>query len=62
MTDVPPYAIVVGSPARSVRYMVSDWRLQALKIAWWNWDRRKIEKSRSDLLDLKTFLGKNTAT
>ena len=36
--DVPPYAIVVGNPARLIRRRFSDEEIaQLLRIAWWNW-------------------------
>lgn len=41
--DVPPYAIVAGSPARVVRRRLSEKdaaRMQA--IAWWNWEAERI--------------------
>jgi acetyltransferase-like isoleucine patch superfamily enzyme len=35
--DVPPYAVVVGNPARTVRYRFSDQTIQALlESKWWN--------------------------
>lgn len=37
--DVPPYAIVAGSPARVLRYRYSDALIERfLKLAWWNYD------------------------
>jgi virginiamycin A acetyltransferase len=37
--DVPPYAIVGGSPVRGLRYRFSEETLAALQtIAWWDWD------------------------
>ncbi|KAA2238312.1 CatB-related O-acetyltransferase [Salinarimonas soli] len=36
--DVPPYALVVGNPARVVRRRFDDDTIAALlAIAWWNW-------------------------
>lgn len=36
--DVPPYAIVAGSPARVIRYRFSEDIIAALlELAWWNW-------------------------
>ncbi len=35
---VPPYAIVVGNPARILRYRFSPSVIEALlRIAWWEW-------------------------
>lgn len=37
--DVPPYAIVAGSPARVLRYRYPDSLIERfLKLAWWNYD------------------------
>lgn len=44
--DVPPYAVVVGVPARILRYRFTQKQIeQLLKIAWWNWDCDKIAAS-----------------
>lgn len=41
--DVPPYAIVVGNPARVVRRRFSDEQVANLElIAWWNWPIERI--------------------
>jgi len=42
-TDVRPYAIVVGNPAREARRRFTDAQVAALlEIAWWNWPMEKI--------------------
>ena len=44
--DVPPYAIVGGSPAKVIKYRFSEEiikRLQDLK--WWEWDIEKIKRN-----------------
>lgn len=45
--DVPPYAIVGGSPAKIIRYRfppaVIDW---LLKVQWWTWEEKKILNNR----------------
>lgn len=47
-SEIPPYAIAVGSPAKVVKFRfdqpVID-RLQSLE--WWNWDHKKIIANRS---------------
>lgn len=44
--DVPDYAIVGGVPARVIRYRFSEEQIRALlRIAWWEWDRTKIEEN-----------------
>lgn len=41
--DVPPFAIVVGNPAKIVRYRFTDDQIESLlKIAWWDWNEDKI--------------------
>lgn len=41
--DVPPYAIVAGVPAKVLRYRYTKEQIRKLlKIAWWNWDEKKI--------------------
>lgn len=36
--DVPPYAIVVGAPARIVKYRFDEGAIaKLLEIAWWDW-------------------------
>ncbi|MEG3436226.1 Vat family streptogramin A O-acetyltransferase [Pannus brasiliensis CCIBt3594] len=45
-TDVPPYSIVGGNPARVIRKRFPDEAIEALlSIAWWNWDREKITRN-----------------
>jgi acetyltransferase-like isoleucine patch superfamily enzyme len=41
--DVPAYAMVVGVPAKVLRYQFTQNQIKQLeKIAWWNWDDAKI--------------------
>lgn len=41
--DVPPYAVVVGNPARIVKYRFDEEVIKKLlSIAWWNWPDEKI--------------------
>jgi acetyltransferase-like isoleucine patch superfamily enzyme len=42
--DVPPYAIVVGNPARVVKYRFNERQVESLlKIEWWNWTEDRIK-------------------
>ena len=44
--DVPPYAVVVGNPARVIRYRFPEDVIHKLqKIKWWNWSDEKIKSS-----------------
>lgn len=61
--DVPPYAIVVGNPARVLRYRFSAKDIAyLLDLAWWDFDRATLQKMVDagvwDSLDkLKAFCG-----
>ncbi|MFW5828730.1 MAG: DapH/DapD/GlmU-related protein [Planctomycetota bacterium] len=55
--DVPDYGIVVGSPARLLRYRFAEGtRERLLATAWWDWDRATLEDRFADLSDLDRFL------
>ena len=42
--DVPPYAIVVGVPAKVIKYRFSDEEIAALlRISWWDWPYKLIK-------------------
>ena len=44
--DVPPYAIVVGNPAKVIKYRFSENIIENLqKIKWWNWSEDKIKNN-----------------
>jgi len=44
--NVPPYAIVAGSPAKILRYRFEpDVIERLLKISWWDWDEARIKKA-----------------
>jgi virginiamycin A acetyltransferase len=46
--DVPPYAIVGGVPAKTIKKRFDDDTIRNLqKLQWWNWPYEKIEKSLS---------------
>ncbi|EFP64312.1 bacterial transferase hexapeptide repeat protein [Ralstonia pickettii] len=45
-SDVPPYAIVAGNPAKLIRKRFSEPQIeQLLKLGWWNWPREHIEEA-----------------
>lgn len=57
--DVPPYAVVIGNPARIVRYRFDAATInRLLKIRWWKWSEEKIGKALPSMLtdDLTEFL------
>lgn len=59
-SDIPPYAIAAGNPARTKRLRVSEsQRAALLAVAWWDWPEEKVT-SAIDLLsgsDIDQFLG-----
>ena len=45
-SDVPPYAMVAGNPAKTVKLRFSELQIEALlRIQWWNWAIEEIRKS-----------------
>ena len=45
--DVPPYAIVGGSPAKIIRYRFDEEIVnRLLRLEWWHWDLDKIKRNR----------------
>ena len=47
--DVPPYAIVVGNPARIVKYRFDEVTIQRLlKLRWWDYDFNDFDGVRPD--------------
>ena len=58
--DVPDYAVVVGVPARIIRYRYTPEQIEKLnKIAWWDWPDEVIRERYDDFyLDIEAFLEK----
>ena len=58
--DVPDYAVVVGVPARIIRYRYSADQIAALNsIAWWNWTDDQIRERFDDFyLPIDEFISK----
>lgn len=55
--DVPPYAIVGGTPAKIIRYRFAEYeREKLLEIQWWNKPREWIEQKHNYFVDIKSFL------
>jgi virginiamycin A acetyltransferase len=64
--DVPPYGIVVGNPAKLVKYRFLPKKIAELQqIAWWDWDIEVIKKALPFLLSnnidnfINVFKGEN---
>ncbi|MDH7463662.1 CatB-related O-acetyltransferase [Chitinophagaceae bacterium 26-R-25] len=56
-TDVPPFAIVGGSPARVIKYRFTDSQIDIIqKSQWWLWDEEQLNKRKyifeNELADL----------
>lgn len=44
--DIPPYSIAAGNPAKVVKKRFDDETIERLlKLAWWDWDIKKITKN-----------------
>lgn len=58
--DVPDYAIVVGVPAKIIRYRYNQEQINALnKIQWWNWSDEEIRERFDDFyLPIDAFISK----
>jgi acetyltransferase-like isoleucine patch superfamily enzyme len=53
---IPPFAIVGGSPAKSIRFRFSEEVIQKLlKIKWWCWDEKKMEQNKDLFRDAITI-------
>lgn len=62
--DVPPYAVVVGNPARVVRPRFAPAvAARLLALAWWDWDHERLRLALPDFrsLSVEGFLGKHGA-
>jgi hypothetical protein len=50
---VPPFAIVVGVPARVLRFRVDARIAERLQqIAWWDWNAEQIDTALADFREL----------
>lgn len=59
--DVPDYAVVVGSPARIIRYKYEPDIIEQLnKIQWWNWSDDEIRARYNDFFIPVDKFVKNT--
>lgn len=59
--DVPPYAVVVGNPARIKRFRFETDQIEKLlRIAWWTWDDEVLRFTQTELTDIDGFLTQYT--
>ena len=50
--DVPPYAVVVGNPARVLRQRYDDTTIKKLlAMRWWDWPAERITRNLSEIVD-----------
>lgn len=57
--DVPPYAVVVGSPGVVKHYrFYPDQIIKLLDIKWWNWPSYLIKERMQEFKDIDIFLQK----
>jgi phosphonate metabolism protein (transferase hexapeptide repeat family) len=60
--DVPPYAVVVGVPAKVIKYRFEPQvREQLLALAWWDWDHDRLAEALEDFrqLDAADFVARH---
>lgn len=59
LENVPPYAIVVGTPAKIKRYRYSADMIECfLKVKWWEWGKEEINANIDALMSPDIFLMK----
>lgn len=57
--DVPPFAVVVGNPARIAHYRFTpDVIAELEKIAWWDKEQEWISEKKDDMKDVDKFIEK----
>ncbi len=61
--DVPAYAVVIGNPARIVRYRFEPSVIERLQqIQWWDWSDEEIRAQVDSLKQINRLLARETAT
>lgn len=58
--EIPDYAVVVGAPAKIIRYRYSEKEIKYLnEIAWWDWTDEEIQERYDDFyLPIHEFIAK----
>jgi len=60
-TDVGPYAIVGGLPAKVIKFRFDESEIKRLlDIKWWNWEFEQIRKCYKDFHSVNDFIRKQT--
>ncbi len=58
-SDVPPYAIVAGAPARVKKYRYAPEQIEILlKVKWWDWDDTTLDENAELLMEPDRFFEK----
>lgn len=58
--NVPPYAIMLGNPARLAGYRFSEEQIKALlRIRWWDWSDKEIKEYEEYFYDIDLFIAKS---
>ena len=56
--DVPAYAVVVGAPAKIMRYRFSEEEIAKLQeIKWWDWPEEELKKHGEQFTSVAALLG-----
>jgi len=59
LEDVPPYAVVVGVPAKIKRYRYAPDMIETLlRVKWWEWSDEVINANADAMLNPETFMQK----
>lgn len=62
LEDVPPYAVVVGVPARVKRYRFPPDKIELLlRVKWWEWPAEKIDENAESLFSPGLFFERYAA-
>ena len=57
--DVPPYAVVVGNPAKIIRYRFNAATIAWLQnLRWWNWSPEKVKSCWQEMKNMEAFQAK----
>jgi len=57
LEDVPPYAVVVGVPAKVKRYRFSPEEIEMLlRVKWWKWSAERINANADALMSPEIFM------
>ena len=55
--DIPPYAVVVGNPAKIIKYRFDEeTRKKFMAIKWWNWNLEEVLKNFPVMYNFEDFL------